>query len=320
MRLFLSALLGLAALAQVPSRPVHTYSIVARDPKTGEFGVAVQSHWFNVGGVVPWAEAGVGAVATQSLAEPSYGRLGLDLMRAGKPAPEALKALLAADPERETRQVAMVDAQGRVAVHTGNLCIAEAGQASGEGFSCQANMMARASVWPAMARAFRESKGDLADRLLAALRAAEAEGGDFRGRQSAAILVVPARSEGKPWAERSFDLRVEDHPDPVAELGRLVKLQRAYLLMNEGDSFAAKNQWVEARRAYEAAAALAPHIAELPFWKAVGMVQAGHLEAALPVFKQVFAQDPAWRGAVRRLAKVKMLPQDEAVLKRIEGQ
>lgn len=320
MRSAFIALFCLTALAQSPGRPVHTYSIVARDPATGELGVAVQSHWFNVGAMVPWAEAGVGAVATQSFVDPSYGRLGLDLMRAGKSAPEALKALLAADPERETRQVAMVDAKGRVAVHTGGQCIAEAGSEAGDGFSCQANMMGKASVWPAMARAYRGTKGDLADRLLAALRAAEAEGGDFRGRQAAAILVVPGKSEGRPWAERSFDLRVEDHPDPVVELGRLAKLQRAYLLMNDGDGFAAANKWKEAKDAYEAAAALAPHIAELPFWKAVGLTMAGRLEEALPVFKAVFKQEPVWRGAVRRLAKVKMLPQDEAVLKRIEAQ
>ncbi len=320
MRTFVLALLGFAVAAQPPLRPVHTYSIVARDPATGALGVAVQSHWFNVGAMVPWAEAGVGAVATQSFVDPSYGRLGLDLMRAGKSAPEALKALLAVDPERETRQVAMVDARGRVAVHTGGLCIAEAGSEAGEGFSCQANMMGRATVWPAMARAYRETRGDLADRLLAALRAAEAEGGDFRGRQAAAILVVPAKSEGRPWAERTFDLRVEDHTDPVAELGRLTKLQRAYLLMNEGDGFAAANRWKEAKDAYEAAAALAPHIPELPFWKAVGLAMAGKLDEALPVFREVFKRDPAWRTAVRRLAAVKMLPADASILKRIEAQ
>jgi uncharacterized Ntn-hydrolase superfamily protein len=320
MRLAALVLSCVAVLAHSPGRPVHTYSIVARDPATGDLGVAVQSHWFNVGAMVPWAEAGVGAVATQSFVDPSYGKLGLDLMRAGKSAPEALKALLAADPERESRQVAMVDAQGRVAVHTGSLCIAEAGNESGDGFSCQANMMGKATVWPAMAKAFRDTRGDLADRLVAALRAAESEGGDFRGRQAAAILIVPAKSEGRPWAERTFDLRVEDHPDPVGELARLVKLQRAYLLMNDGDGFASRNKWKEARAAYEAAAALAPQIVELPFWKAVGMVNGGQLEQALPVFKDIFQREPAWRGAVRRLAKVKLLPPDEAILKRIEAQ
>lgn len=307
-------------LLSAQGRPLHTYSIVARDAHTGELGVAVQSHWFNVGALVAWAEAGVGAVATQSFVDPSYGRLGLDLMRAGKSAPEALRALLAADPERETRQVAMVDAQGRVATHTGNLCIAEGGHEVGEGFSVQANMMGKTSVWPAMAKAFRNTKGDLADRMMAALGAAEAEGGDFRGKQAAAILVVPGKSSGQPWKERSFDLRVEDHPDPVKELGRLVRLQRAYLLMNDGDAFAARNQWPQALQAYDGAAALAPQIVELPFWKAVALVNAGRVEESLPIFKDIFRREPAWREALRRLAKVKLLPQDEALLKRLEAQ
>ena len=198
MRFALALLLTALALpctaGEVPRRPVHTYSIVARDAATGDLGVAVQSHWFSVGSAVPWAEPGVGAVATQSFTEPSYGPLGLALMKAGKSAPEALKALLAADGDREVRQVAMVDAQGRSAAHTGAKCIQAAGHEVGEGFTVEANLMDKATVWPAMAKAFKGAKGDLADRLLAALRAAQAEGGDIRGQQSAAILVV----KGKP--------------------------------------------------------------------------------------------------------------------------
>jgi uncharacterized Ntn-hydrolase superfamily protein len=164
-----------------PSRLAHTFSIVARDPQSGEMGVAVQSHWFSVGSVVTWAEAGVGAVATQSLVEISYGPLGLALMRAGKSPSEALAALLAADERRELRQVAMVDTQGRMATHTGARCIADAGHETGESFSVQANMMARPDVWPAMARAYREAEGDLAESLLTALEAGQAAGGDIRG-------------------------------------------------------------------------------------------------------------------------------------------
>jgi len=214
----------LLALAAPPVRPVATYSIVARDSATGELGVAVQSHWFSVGAVVPWAEAGVGAVATQSFIDPSYGALGLDLMRAGKSAPEALAALLAADAQRDVRQVGMVDARGRVARHTGRLCIPAAGDQAGAQYVVQANLMERATVWPAMARAFEAATGDLAERLMAALEAAEAEGGDIRGRQSAALLVVKAHSTGRPWADRRFDLRVEDHPEPLPELRRLLRL------------------------------------------------------------------------------------------------
>ena len=228
---------GLAVSAGYDSlRPVATYSIVARDAKTGEIGVAVQSHWFSVGSVVPWAEAGVGAVATQSLVDPSYGPLGLAHMRAGRGAPEALEALLAGDPGRQVRQVAMIDSRGRVAAHTGRRCIAEAGQIVDEEsqFSVQANLMERGTVWPEMARAFRESEGDLADRMLAALEAAQLAGGDIRGKQSAALVVVSATPTGRAWEDRRFDLRIEDHPTPVEELKRLVRLQRAYLHMNAG--------------------------------------------------------------------------------------
>ena len=202
MRRFAIALLltgvASAALAGQPSpvRPVSTYSIVALDPETGELGVAVQSHWFSVGALVPWARAGVGAVATQSLVEPGYGPLGLELMAAGKTASQALDALKVADAHPEIRQVAMVDAEGNVAAHTGDNCIPEAGHRTGENYSVQANLMANDTVPDAMARAFESAEGDLAARLLAALQAAEAAGGDIRGKQSAAILVVSGEPTG----------------------------------------------------------------------------------------------------------------------------
>ena len=210
------------AVLQTPVRPrvatgplAHTFSIVARDPATGDLGVAVQSHWFSVGSIVTWAEAGVGAVATQSFVEPAYGPRGLDLIRKGTPAPDALKRLVAEDAQREVRQVAMIDTQGRVAAHTGKLAIAAAGHKVGAQYAVQANLMANEKVWPAMSAAYQTAKGDLADRLLVALEAGQRVGGDIRGKQSAAILVVKAKSSGKPWAgaDRLFDLRVEDHPD-----------------------------------------------------------------------------------------------------------
>lgn len=205
-----------------------TYSIVARDPLTGELGVAVQSCYFSVGAVVPWAEAGVGVVATQSFVDPAYGPLGLELMRRGLSAPEALPRLVAIDPGAAYRQVAMLDAVGRVAVHTGAECLKAAGHQLGEQVAAQANLMARDTVWQAMVEKFGHTSGDLATRLLAALDAAEDEGGDRRGKQSSALLVVRARPTGKQWIDRVVDLRVEDHPDPVNELKRLFALRCNY--------------------------------------------------------------------------------------------
>ena len=318
--LLLAALAIPIRAAEVPRRPVHTYSIVARDAATGDLGVAVQSHWFSVGASVPWAEPGVGAVATQSFTDPSYGALGLALMKAGKSAPEALKALLAADADREVRQVAMVDAQGHAAAHTGAKCIQAAGHEVGEGFTVEANLMDKASVWPAMAKAFRATKGDLADRLLAALRAAQLEGGDIRGQQSAAILIVKGKPSGQPWNDRLFDLRVEDNPDPLKELGRLIQLRRAYRLMDEGDGYVTAVKWAEAKASYEAAAKLAPGVWEMPFWQAVALASSGKLDEALPIFKQVFAAEPFWKRLVPRLAEVDQLPKDPALLKAIQAQ
>ncbi len=294
-----------------------TYSIVARDPVTGDFGVAVQSHWFQVGPSVPWAEAGVGAVATQSFTRIEYGPQGLQLMKEGKSAREALDALLAQDPQKDVRQVAMVDAQGRVAAWTGPSCIAAAGNQAGAGFSVQANLMDRPTVWPAMARAFEEAKGDLADRMLAALEAAEAEGGDIRGRQSAALLVVRARSTGAPWNDRLVDLRVDDHPAPLVELRRLLNLHRAYAEMNRGDEAVALQQIPQAVEHYTRAAALAPDIAELPFWQAVTLFSAGKEEEALKLFVDVFARDDRWARLVPRLPAAGLLPDDPRKIEKI---
>ncbi len=303
------------------TRPVSTYSIVARDPSTGEMGVAVQSHWFSVGPIVPWAEAGVGAVATQSLVDPAYGPLGLDMMRMGRSAPDALASILAGDQGREVRQVAMIDASGKVAAHTGAKCIQPAGHVvDGEAqFSVQANLMANDRVWQAMAKAYREAKGDLADRMIAALEAAENEGGDIRGRQSAAILIVAAHPSGKPWIDRRFDLRVEDHPDPVKELRRLVQLQRAYLHMNAGDAAVEKGDHAAAAKEFETARRLAPHIVEIPFWQAVTMVNAGKLDEALPIFKEVFVKEPVWVELIPRLVHSELLPNDPELIQRIRA-
>lgn len=308
---------AVAATPEVPLRPVHTYSIVARDPETGEMGVAVQSHWFSVGATVSWAEAGVGAVATQSFVEPSYGPLGLALMRAGKTAPEALKALLAADAHAPVRQVAMVDRHGNVAVHTGGSCIAEAGHQTGEGFSVQANMMENDTVWGAMAKAYESTKGDLAERLMAALEAAQAEGGDIRGSQSAAILVVPAESQGQPWAERVVDLRVDDSPEPLVEMRRLLKVHRAYAHMNEGDAHMTEDDVEAAMASYAAAAEMYPEMTEIRYWQAITMATAGKVEESLPIFHEVFTAEPRWLKLTPRLVKAGLLPDDPELLKTI---
>ena len=310
-------LLSAQPAPSIPLRPVHTYSIVARDARTGELGVAVQSHWFSVGTSVAWAEAGIGAVATQSFIDPSYGPLGLALMRAGRGAPDALKGLIAADEGRDVRQVAMIDATGRVAAYTGARCIPAAGDHVGEGYSVQANLMEKDTVWPAMAKAYEASRGDLAERLLAALEAAESQGGDIRGRQSAAILVVKSVSSGRPWQDRLFDLRVEDHPSPVVELRRLVTLQRAYNLMNEGDLAVEKKDDAGALKAYSSAEALVPDNAEMAYWHAVALVNMGRVDEALPVFAKAFRLHPKWRDLTPRLPKAGLLPDDPKLIARI---
>lgn len=300
-------------------RPVHTYSIVARDATTGELGVAVQSHWFSVGPLVPWAEAGVGAVATQSFVDPSYGPLGLSLMRSGKSAPDALRALLAGDEGREVRQVAMIDARGRAAAHTGKRNIAAAGHVVGDQFSVQANLMASDAVWPAMAKAFEAARGDLAERMLAALEAAQAAGGDIRGQQSAALIVVSGTPTGRAWQDRVFDLRVEDSADPLGELRRLVGVARAYNHMNAGDLAVEHGDDEGALREYAAAEALAPDNAEMIYWHAVSLVNMERVDEALPLFARVFAMDLNWATLTPRLPKAGLLPNDARLIKRIVG-
>ncbi|MGH7477635.1 MAG: DUF1028 domain-containing protein [Longimicrobiales bacterium] len=306
--------------AATVDRPVNTYSIVARDSVTGELGVAVQSHWFSVGSLVPWAEAGVGAVATQSFVDPSYGPLGLELMRAGKTATQALAALLAADPNTAVRQVAMVDAHGDVAAHTGSQAIEGAGHLAGAGYTVQANLMLSDTVPETMARAFERARGDLADRLMAALAAAEATGGDLRGRQSAALLVVRGRPSGQPWNDRIFDLRVEDHADPLGELRRLLDLARAYRHMNAGDEALARGDTEAALREYSSAERLAPDEAtngELVFWRAVTLASSDRVEESLPLFRRAYAQDSNWADLLPRLAQAGHFPDDPTLVRRI---
>jgi uncharacterized Ntn-hydrolase superfamily protein len=274
-----------------------TYSIVARDAVSGELGVAVQSHWFSVGSVVAWARPGVGAVATQSVAEVAHGPNALERLASGLDAGAAIAAVLASDEQARYRQLGVVDAGGGSAAHTGEDCIPFAGEVVGEGFACQANMMAGETVPAAMASAYRAAGGDLAARLLAALLAAEGEGGDVRGRQSAALLVVPA--SGEPWRTR-FDVRVEDHADPLAELERLVRLARAYEMAGEGDELAAEGEHARATELYSAAAELAPEADELTFWAGLG-VAAQDVERGVELVQQAAAVKPSWLTLLERL-------------------
>lgn len=300
-----------------PMRPVNTYSIVARDAATGELGVAVQSHWFSVGSIVLWAEPGVGAVATQSFVDPDYGPLGLQLMRGGKSAAEALAALVGVDEHASVRQVGMVDAAGIVANHTGQMSIDEHCEIAGDGFTVQANLMWKPTVCAAMVSAYRESGGDLAERLMAALDAAEADGGDIRGKQSAAMLVVSGDRSLPAWGGRIVDLRVEDHADPLLEMRRLLVLSRAYRLMNEGDELMAGNEIGAAVEAYTRAAALAPDNHEMLFWQAATLAGAGQVDESLPLFEQAFALWPRWRELVTRLPASGLLPDDPELMAKI---
>lgn len=283
-----------------------TYSIVARDPATGALGVAVQSHWF-AAGIVCWARAGVGAVATQAMALVEHGPLGLELMAGGASAAEALAARLAADPEREHRQVAMVDRHGGVAAHTGSSCIREAGHRLGEGFSCQANMMRRATVWDAMHDAFVAATGDLADRMLAALEAAEAEGGDIRGRQAARVLVVRAEATDRPWEDVLVDLRVDDHPDPLPELRRLLTLQRAYDRLERAEELELAGDVDGALAERRAAMGMVPDNPEIAFWTAVSLAVHDRLDEARAALAVALPADPGWAELLRRLGDQRLM-------------
>jgi uncharacterized Ntn-hydrolase superfamily protein len=307
------------ALLAIPSRAGATFSIVARDSATGDIGVAVQSHYFSVGPIVPWAEPGIGAVATQSLVEVSYGPKGLDMMRDGRSAEQALRELLSQDEHADVRQVAMVDSRGMVAAHTGAHCIPDAGDTTGNGYSVQANLMSNKKVWPAMAKAYETSHGDLAERLLAALEAGQKAGGDIRGQQSAAILIVKGKRSSRPWADRVMDLRVEDSKQPIVELRRLVTLWRAYRNVDDGDALITEGKVEEAMKAYSQAAHLAPGNDEILFWQAATLWKLGREKEAAPIFRQVFARDHRWVELVPRLVPSGLLPDDPASIKRIEA-
>lgn len=299
-------------------RLAHTFSIVARDKATGEMAVGVQSHWFSVGTLVPWGRSGVGVVATQSFVNPAYGPDGLALMSDGMSAEEALQLLIEADQGRDYRQVAFLDADGSVSAYTGTGCIASASHTLGDQYSVQANMMLNEEVVPAMSRAFVEN-GDLllAERVLQVLLAAQAAGGDIRGKQSAALIVVGPDPVDELWQDHLIDLRVDDHSDPVKELDRLLRMHRAYEHMNRGD-LAVEHQDMEgALREYGAAEEMFPRNLEMKYWKAIALANAGRMDEALPIFEYVFERDYNWRELTRRLPASGLLTVSGAVLQDI---
>jgi uncharacterized Ntn-hydrolase superfamily protein len=275
-----------------------TYSIIAFDPETRECGVAVQSHWFSVGGIVTWAEPGVGAVATQAVVEPAYGPRGLELMRSGRSAPEALVETIAADELSAARQVAMVDAHGGIAAHTGVDCMRHAGQEVGHHHSCQANLMRSEEVWGAMSETYLAARGTLAERLLDALDAGEAAGGDLRGRQSAAILTVGP--EGEPW-RRQVDLRVEDHEDPLGELRRIARLGASYLMVREADEIWAMGDTGRAADLYIQAWEETPENHELKFYAGLSLIERGDEERGAGLIREAIDEHAGWRQMVDML-------------------
>ncbi|MGH7764101.1 MAG: DUF1028 domain-containing protein [Candidatus Dormibacteraceae bacterium] len=289
-----------------------TYSIVARDQETGELGVAVQSHYFQVGPVVPWARSGIGAVATQSQVNVSFGPLGLDLMQAGYTAEQALKALLAGDPGAENRQLAIVDAAGNVAAHTGAKCIPAAGHRTGAAFSCQANLMEKDTVWDAMVAAYTSSSAPLAERMMAALEAAEAEGGDIRGKQSAAMLVVSGKPTGRSWEERIIDLRVEDAAEPLPELRRLLRVKRAYMTESDAERLDEAGDREAAERKRAEGLRLAPEMVELKFWAGVAMAEAGDVDGGCALMVDAVRKNERWLETLNRLVAVGRLQAETA--------
>jgi uncharacterized Ntn-hydrolase superfamily protein len=295
----------------------HTYSIVARDTATGEMGVAVQSHWYSVGTIVSWGEAGVGVIATQSFVNPSFGPRGLALLKEGLTAEQVLNLMIESDEGRDVRQLAILDSKGNAASYTGKNCIDAAGNLVGDNYSVQANMMLNDKVWGAMSESFENSKGPLSERLLLALEAAEATGGDIRGKQSAAILVVKPESSGQIWLDRKVDIRVDDNPEPLKELRRILKVHQAYEHMNNGDLAIEHNNMELAMQEYLAAEKMFPDNEEMKYWHAVTLANIGQIKESLPLFREVFLKNKNWVTLTPRLIKSNLLTVSEESLKQI---
>lgn len=318
--LLIIPLFGIDAVAQniYKDQFAHTYSIVARDATTGEMAVGVQSHWFSVGTLVSWGKSGVGVVATQSFVNPALGPNGLQLMSEGKNATDALAQLIAADDGRDFRQVAFLDASGNVSAYTGAKCIVSAGHIEGDNYSVQANMMLNDKVVPTMAKAFEANDNlPLAERVLKVLQAAQQAGGDIRGKQSAALIVVNAKPVQGEWQDKKVNLRVDDHATPLLELERLLSVHNAFQFMNQGDLAIEHGDMEAAMKAYETAGNMFPDNLEMKYWKAVAMANNGKLEESLPIFKAIFDADENWRELTKRLPKSGLLNLSEEDYKKV---
>jgi len=296
------------------TRAAMTYSIIGRDPEAGEVGIGIQSRWFHAGQDLAWIDPGVGAVCTQAITEPVYGLRGLELLRAGRGPQDALDELTAADPGRERRQVAIADLEGRVAQHTGAGCVAAAGHTIGEDCCAQGNMLASETCWAAMVETFAATAGPLADRLLAALDAAELEGGDARGRQAARLLVRRGTGEGLPWEERVVDLQVVDHPQPLVELRRLLGARRAYDHLSRAFDLAARGEVAAAAEAADSARVLAPADDQIAFWSATMLGGAGRVEEAAAAFGEAMRANPGWPEYLRRCIQAGLVPAEAAAV------
>lgn len=277
-----------------------TYSVVMRDPESGAYGVAVQSHWFNVSRTAPWVRFGVGAVATQALTDPSYGWRGLDLLAGGADPVDALSAMLAQDPQAAQRQVAVLAADGRLAVHTGSECIAVADHATGDGWGVLGNLLANEHVVPEMAAALAVATGTLAERMVTVLEAGELAGGDLRGRQSAALRIVPSSSELAAGYEAGIDISVPDHAHPIRELRRLVEVDRAYRSLRRAQTALVEGDEAVAREQLELAGDLR-HGLEVDFWAAMEWEKLGESELADRLMWSAVEQQPSFGVLLDRL-------------------
>ncbi len=305
-----------------------TYSIIAIDQQTGEMGIGVQSHFFAVGSAVPWIIPGIGAVATQSLVNKQFGPDGLELLRQGNSPQQIIDELTGDDEGRNYRQLAVLSVDGSVAAYTGKKCIREASHLVGEGFSVQANMMAESGVPEAMAAAFQsktvtgevESRPPLARRLLDALNAAEALGGDIRGRQSAALITAKTETQGRSADEYLVNLRVDDHPEPLMELGRLLNLHYGYAQLEAGDTKLGHGDFSGAMEEYCKALENAPENNEMRYWKAVALLQANFREEAFEILENLIRERPGWLDLLHRLEESELAVFPEKLLAELDRQ